>query len=132
MRGLRHDPGPRAARASSLRRQPYQLYTARSADEAIRTLTAKNVDIIVTDEKMPGMCGSDLLAWVAENYPQVMRILLTGHASTETAIRAINEGEVYQFLTKPCSGSELAMAIRKALEQKELLGNCPFMRLDDF
>ncbi len=114
-----------------LRGQPYHLHTARSADEAIHTLKVRHVDVIVTDEKMPGMSGTELLAWVAEDYPQVMRILLTGHASTETAIRAINEGEVCQFLTKPCDGSTLAVAIRKALDQKELLSSSPFLRLDD-
>ncbi len=70
---------------------------------------------------MPGMSGCDLLAWVAEHYPEVIRILLTGHASTETAIRAINEGAVYHIFTKPCRDVHLAVAIRKALEQRGLL-----------
>ncbi len=94
---LRHGPGARAPCASYQGRQPYQLYTARSADEAIHTLETRNVDIIVTDEKMPGMSGTDLLARVAKDYPQVMRILLTGHASTETAIRASNIWTVSSF-----------------------------------
>ena len=117
--------------ARVLRGQPYRLHTARSADEAMHTLRARHVDVIVADEKMPGMSGTELLAWAAESYPQVMRILLTGHASAETAIRAINEGEVFQFLTKPCDGAKLAVAIRKALNQKELLSNSPLLGLDD-
>jgi two-component system probable response regulator PhcQ len=107
--------------ARALRRQPYQLYTARSGDEAIAILKAWNVDVIVSDEQMPGISGSDLLAWVAENDPRVMRIVLTGNATAEGAIRAINEGAVYQFLTKPCDEVHLAITIRKALEHKGLL-----------
>jgi two-component system probable response regulator PhcQ len=105
----------------ALRRQPYQIYTAQSGDEATWILKAHEIDVIVTDEKMPGMSGCELLAWVAEHYPEVVRILLTGHASTETAIRAINEGAVYHIFTKPCRDVHLAVAIRKALEQRELL-----------
>jgi response regulator RpfG family c-di-GMP phosphodiesterase len=105
----------------ALRRQPYQLYTAQSGDEATWVLKAHDIDVIVTDEKMPGMSGCDLLAWVAKNYPEIVRILLTGYATTESAIRAVNKGGVYQIFTKPCRDVHLAIAIRKALEQRDLL-----------
>ena len=88
--------------------------TATSGEEALLILKTHNVDVIVTDEQMPGMCGSDLRAWVAENYPEVTRIVLTGRPTVETAIRAINEGAVYQFFTKPCNPARLGVAIRKA------------------
>ena len=107
--------------ARVLRRQPYELYTARSGDEAMQILKTQSVDVIVSDEQMPGISGADLLAWVAEHYPDVMRIVLTGHATAETAIRAINEGNVYYFFTKPCDEVQLALTIRKALEHKDLL-----------
>jgi len=107
--------------ARALRHQPYRLYTARSGEEALLILKTHNVDVIVTDEQMPGMCGGDLRAWVAENLPEVTRIVLTGCPSTEVAIRAINEGAVYQFFTKPCNPARLGVAIRKALERKVLL-----------
>ena len=100
--------------------QPYQIYTARSGEEAMAILKAHSVDVVVTDEKMPGMSGSDLLSWMAGKYPDVIRIMLTGHANTETAIRAINDGKVYQFFTKPCDEVRLAITIRKALEHKDL------------
>jgi DNA-binding NtrC family response regulator len=104
--------------ARALRHQPYQLYTAASGEEAILILKAHRVDVIVSDEQMPGMCGSDLLAWVAENYPEVVRIVLTGRPTVEAAIRAINEGAVFQFFTKPCNPAFLGVGIRKALEHK--------------
>jgi len=109
------------ALARTLRFQPFRLYTARTADEAIEALKAHQVDVVVSDEHMPGMSGSRLLAWIAEHCPEVMRIVLTGHATAETAIRAINEGAVYHFFTKPCDPVQLAVVIRKALEHKELL-----------
>jgi two-component system, probable response regulator PhcQ len=103
-----------------LRQQPYQLYTARSGQEAMAVLKARPIDLIVSDEQMPGMCGSDLMAWVAANFPDVVRIMLTGRATTEVTIRAINEGSVLHFFTKPCDVVQLAIAIRKALEHKDL------------
>ncbi len=107
--------------ARVLRHQPYQVYSATSGEEAVLILKSHNVDVIVADEQMAGMSGGDLLAWVANNYPEVMRIVLTGHPTIETAIRAINEGGVYQFFTKPCNPALLGVAIRKALEHKDLL-----------
>jgi len=108
--------------ARALRTQPYQLYRARSAEEAMYVFKVHQVDVIVADQRMPGMSGCDLLAWVANNYPETVRIMLTGYPSGESAIRAINEASVYQFFTKPCNHAHLAVAIRKALEQKDLLG----------
>jgi two-component system, probable response regulator PhcQ len=106
----------------ALRRQPYQLCTARSAEDAMYVLKAHEVDLIVADEQMPGMSGSELLAWAAKHYPEVMRIVLTGCAQPEVAIRAINEGAVYHFFQKPCDEVQLAIAIRKALEHKQAIG----------
>ena len=107
--------------ARALHKQPYQLYTARSGEEAMFVLKAHAVDVIVADEQMPGMSGSDLLIWVAQTYPEIVRIILTGRATAETAIRAINEGAVYHFFNKPCNEVQLAVIIRKALEHKDLV-----------
>ena len=105
------------ALARALWQQPYRLYTARSGEEAMTVLKTRPVDVIVSDERMPGMSGTDLIAWSARNCPGAARIILTGHATAEAAIRAINEGSVFRFFTKPCDAVELALAIRHALEQ---------------
>ena len=102
-----------------LRNQPYRLFTARSGEEAMRVLMTNHVSVIVADEQMPGMSGTELLSWIAENCPETMRIVLTGHASTSTAIRAINEGSVFRFFTKPCNEVDLALAIREAIDAKK-------------
>lgn len=105
----------------ALRREPYALLEATSAVEAFEVLAETPVDVIISDEKMPGMCGTELLANVREQYPDIVRIILTGHASLEAAIRAINEGQVYRFLTKPFNHTDLAVTIRQALQQKTLM-----------
>jgi two-component system probable response regulator PhcQ len=105
----------------ALNKQPYQLLTAKSGDEAMWILKTREVDVIVADEVMPGMSGGELLAWAAENVPDTIRIMLTGNATTSIAIRAINEGRVYHFFTKPCDDVQLAITIRKAIEHRELV-----------
>jgi DNA-binding NtrC family response regulator len=115
------DPNLLAGLSRALRRQPYQICTARSGEEALWVLKTRDVDVVVSDQRMPGMLGNQLLAWIAQNRPEVMRIMLTGHAEAETAIEAINTGSVYQFFIKPCNEVQLAVAIRKAIEHKTLL-----------
>lgn len=104
-----------------LHKEPYEILTAGSAEEAARLLRDRSVDLIVSDLEMPGMSGTEFLASVARDYPDVVRIVLTGRASLPAAISAINEGKVYQFFTKPCNEIDLAITIRRALEQKDLL-----------
>ena len=104
-----------------LQEEPYRLLTAGNAAEAAEVLRRAPVDLIVCDENMPGLSGSEFLAQVARDHPDVVRIVLTGQPTLAAALRAINEGRVYQFLTKPCNELDLAMTLRRALEQKDLL-----------
>jgi two-component system, probable response regulator PhcQ len=104
-----------------LHNQPYRVHTARSGKEAIDFLRTHKTDVIVADEFMPGMRGIELLTWVAENCPDVVRIVLTGHPETETAIRAINDAGVSHFFTKPCNEARLAITIQTILERKASL-----------
>lgn len=103
-----------------LHKESYKVLTANSAEEAARLLEDRTVDLIVSDEEMPGMSGTEFLARVARDCPDIMRIVLTGHPSLPAALRAINEGKVHQFFTKPCNEIDLAITIRRALEQKDL------------
>jgi two-component system, probable response regulator PhcQ len=101
--------------------QPFHMHTAQSGKEAIEMLRTHNIDVIVADERMPGMSGVELLSWVAEYCPEVARIVLTGHAQTDMVIRAINDAGVSYFFTKPCNEARLALTIRDILERKESL-----------
>jgi two-component system probable response regulator PhcQ len=105
----------------AFRGQPYEILTATEPWTALELLEGQPVDVVVSDEEMPGMSGTDFLARVRSKYPDTVRIILTGRGSFEVAMRAINQGEVYRFFTKPCHPAELTLAIRQALQQKDLL-----------
>jgi response regulator RpfG family c-di-GMP phosphodiesterase len=107
--------------ARALRNQPYRILTATSGEEAMLAVKGHDIDVVVADEHMPGMSGGELLVWIADHCPEVMRIVLTGHPTVESMISAINEGRVYQFFTKPCNPAHLGVAICKALEHKQLV-----------
>jgi DNA-binding NtrC family response regulator len=110
-----------AATVRMLHEQPFMVYTARNGEEAMRVLKTRNIDVVVSDERMPGMSGVELLTWVAANCPDAIRIVLTGHVEADTAVRAINDAGVYRFFRKPCNEARLAVAIREALERKEVI-----------
>jgi len=75
-------------------------------------------DVIISDDEMPGMSGTDLLAEVHRRFPEVIRIMYTGAATVERAARAINEGRIFQFLLKPCRPAEIIGVIHAALQEK--------------
>jgi DNA-binding NtrC family response regulator len=114
------EPHVVAGLRDAFRKQPFTILTATSGAEALQTLIDNHVDVVVSDEQMPNMTGSELLGIVRRKYPYTVRIVLTGHASLEAAIRAINEGEVYRFLTKPCNPVDLAITIRHGLQLRDL------------
>lgn len=101
----------------TLRKQPYRVFTARSAEEALPIVKARPLAVVVSDERMPGRTGTELFAWMAVRCPEVARIILTGHNSSETTMRAINEGRVFRYFQKPCHPVELAMAIRDGIDR---------------
>ena len=69
---------------------------------------------------MPGISGSKFLSIVKDEYPDCIRILLTGHANTDSTMKAVNDGEIYRFLVKPWNESELKLAIRTSVEKSKL------------
>ena len=103
----------------TFRKERYKILCANSANEALNLLTDKKVDIVVSDEKMSGISGSEFLSIVRQKYPDTVRMILSGQASLESTIRAINKGEIYRFFTKPCNIMELLETIRQALDQKK-------------
>ena len=105
----------------SLRKTPYEIMIANSAKEALEILNEIIVDVVVSDEKMPNMSGSEFLSIVRRDHPDTIRMMLTGHATLDAAIKAINEGEIYRLLTKPCNEVDLIFTIQQALQQKYLM-----------
>jgi DNA-binding NtrC family response regulator len=105
----------------------YEVFAAASAEEALGMLKENVIDVVVSDESMPGMSGTTFLGIVRSEFPDTVRVLLTGLTDFDTAINAINIGEIYRFFTKPCNFKELRVTIRQAIQQKELL--CETRRL---
>ena len=115
------DTAIREMMKESFSKEPYTVLIAGSGDEALSILSQETVDVVISDEKMPGMSGSELLAVVRKKYPDTIRMILTGHGNLDTAIRAINEGEIYRFFKKPCNMIDLAITVRQALQHKAVL-----------
>ncbi len=117
------DDDPRLTRSltRSLAEEDYTFYSAESGPEALQILKEHPVDVVISDEQMPGMNGSELLSIVRDKHPDTVRIILTGQASLESAVTAINEGEIYRYLLKPCNVVEMAVTIRQALQHRQLL-----------
>jgi two-component system, probable response regulator PhcQ len=104
----------------TLRRENYTLLTAAEPAEAFAVLKQGGVDVVVSDHLMPNMSGLDFLKEVRALHPDVVRIMLTGHAEVSTAIEAINEGEIYRFLSKPWDDAELKVALHLAFDKLQL------------
>ena len=115
------EPAIRDMLTQALSSEPYEVLCADSAEEALDIIAQEPVDVVLSDEKMPGMSGTEFLAIVRRQYPDTIRMILTGHASLESAIHAINEGEIYRFFTKPCNMVDLMVTIRQALQHKDLM-----------
>jgi len=114
------DPSINELLKDALSSEPYYVFSAESAEEAMTTLDRELVDIVISDEKMPGMSGTEFLSIVRQKYPDTIRMILTGHASVDLAIRAINEVEIHHFFTKPCNVIEMAVTIRQILKERDL------------
>jgi len=102
-------------------RDAIEVLTAQSGNEALAILEAEEMAVVISDERMPGMAGSDLLAEVRQLYPDTMRIMLTGYADLDLALDTINRAEVHRFLLKPCSFSELREVVLGAVETRAAL-----------
>ena len=99
----------------------YEVSAAQSGEEALDILRRTTVDVIITDQKMPNMTGIEFLELSQREYPNLVRIVLTGFTEVDDLIAAINMGKVHKYITKPWEPEDLRMAVREALEKKELL-----------
>lgn len=115
------EPNILAALRRIFKRENYELHFAHSGQEALAILETKPVNLIISDFMMPGMNGSELLGRVRERWPEIIRIMLTGHANTQAVMGSIKEGAVYRFILKPWSDDDLRITVALALEQFALL-----------
>jgi response regulator RpfG family c-di-GMP phosphodiesterase len=99
----------------------FTIVTAAGGDAALAEMERTSFAVIVSDLHMPGMTGIQLLSMTRECYPETIRVLLTGGANLNHAIKAVNDGHIFRFLTKPCSRAELISAVSAAVAQRRLI-----------
>src|SRR3989338_7321512 len=103
-------------------RRDFEVFIAESADEGMKIIENKENDIhiVLTDQRMPNITGVEFLASLVKDFPQIMRVLVTGYADLTTVIDAINKGEVYRYVSKPWDNVELKNLILQAFEVYDL------------
>ncbi|HPQ69748.1 MAG TPA: response regulator [bacterium] len=101
--------------------EDYNVLAVSSGAEALKMLEQQEVDVVVSDQRMPGMSGVELLTHIFERYPDVVRILTTAHEDLAAAIDAINQGHVHRYLTKPWDIDQLRAVIGDEISRKRLV-----------
>ncbi len=102
------------------RKDGHTILSANSGAEGLEILAQNKVDVIISDQRMPGMTGVEFLRAAKASYPDTIRIVLSGYTELQSVTDAINEGAIYRFLTKPWEDEQLRDHIRRAFEYKEL------------
>ena len=117
------DDEPRILEGIALNlRKEYEVHSANSGEEALKKLRElKKVSVIVSDMRMPGMDGAALLSQVMVLYPDITRILLTGETGRDAAVSAVNRGNIFRFLTKPCAPDLLKSAVEAGVIQHRVM-----------
>lgn len=111
----------KALRRLFMEEDNYEIFLAESGAEGLELLEEEeNVQMVISDYRMPEMTGVDFLAQVNERWPDTMRIVLSGYADTAAVVEAINQGQIYKFIPKPWNDEELLSTIASALEHQEM------------
>ncbi|MDR2219903.1 MAG: response regulator [Methylobacillus sp.] len=97
-------------------RATYEVHTATSGQEALQIAASHPFDVIVSDQRMPGMTGIELLAQMRQQHPATMRILLTGYSDLTAIVGSVNDGEVFRFINKPWNHEEIKQIIAEAAD----------------
>jgi DNA-binding NtrC family response regulator len=105
----------------TLRKENYNIFSALNGEEALDLLQAREIDLVISDQNMPGISGIEFLGKVKSNFPSVLTIMLTGQTDIEVAIRAINDVGIYKFILKPWDDHDFIITIRRALESLNLV-----------
>ncbi|MES2262428.1 MAG: EAL domain-containing protein [Pseudomonadota bacterium] len=111
------EPNNQSALKRLLRREGYRVLTASSGEEGLELLSVNAVQVIISDQRMPGMSGSEFLGKVKELYPETIRIILSGYTDLSAVTESVNRGAVFKFLTKPWDDDLLRENIRDAFRR---------------
>ena len=97
-------------------RREYNIFIATSGQEGLEILRNNKIHIIITDQRMPGMTGVDFLVEVLKEFPDPVRLLLTGYSDMTAVVDAVNKGKIYYYLTKPWDEQGMKIVIKNAFE----------------
>lgn len=103
-----------------LENEGYRMFFANSGDKGLEIIKREDIQMVISDHRMPGMDGLKFLSEIKKILPDTIRIMLTGYADVDIAVKAINEGEVYRFVTKPWNNNELFGAVKQGIEYYNL------------
>jgi response regulator RpfG family c-di-GMP phosphodiesterase len=105
----------------ALRKEPYRILTAGSGEEGLEIISREEIELVVSDQRMPVMTGAQFLHKVQEISPSTVRVILSGYAEASIMVEAINSGGVYRFISKPWNDEDLKQTLRQCLEHHEIL-----------
>src|SRR5450830_1117073 len=114
------EPNILSALKRLFRGKGWQVLSAEGGQAALALLETQNVDLVISDMRMPEMDGAQFLAQVRARWPDTVRLLLTGHTDINAIIKAINRGEIYRYITKPWDDNDILLLVKHALERRAL------------
>lgn len=104
-------------------RRKYKVFSTSNAREAFDILEREHIQVVVSDQRMPGMSGVEFFSRIKTKYPDALKLILTGYSDIEAVIGAINEGQIFRYVTKPWNPEELDIIVKEAFEKHELITN---------
>jgi two-component system NtrC family response regulator len=122
------DPSLRRVLQVQLEQEGYEVVVTASAQQALSVLQLRQLDLVITDLKLPGMSGLELLKQIHSQYPQLIIIMLTAFGTVDTAVEAMKTG-AYDYLTKPVHPDEMSVVVRRALDHVRLVEQVRTLRL---
>ncbi len=105
----------------TFRKEHYRIITASSGLEGLAVIEKEIITLVISDHRMPGMEGVEFLSEVRKKSPDTIRMMLTGYADMQSVMNAINQGEVYRFITKPWDDEEIRFVVRDAIHHYDLI-----------
>jgi response regulator RpfG family c-di-GMP phosphodiesterase len=101
-------------------RRDFNVFIVETAEEGVEILRNNEIEVILTDQRMPNVTGIEFLASILDEFPEAMRILVTGYSDISTVIDAINKGHVYRYVSKPWNNDDFKIIIEQAAEVYKL------------
>ncbi len=104
-----------------LRKEPYKVYTAMGGPAGLEVMAEHRIQVVVSDQRMPGMTGTQFLQKVKKQWPDTIRVILSGFAEADVIVDSINQGEIYRFVAKPWQDEPLKATIKQCFEHYRIL-----------